>query len=411
MKGDGEGVLASHEVRDLLRRLRIVPRYSSPADHQQNGLAEETIRRTKRDMRVNATWSASPSSFWGELASYSVFTRNNVSSLKIEGGQDKVRTWITPTMAMTKSKQFPYKLLLPFGVDVVVRRAPEQRKGTKNDVGAEVAYPATFLGYGEPTGHGGAYRVWDPKRKKVITASYNFVTANLGSYSWRNRQDFKERLLEMPVNMELTEEAKLVPEELKKYQLPKEIIAEIFPEDEGILVRDMDFTAEEGGSEGVPLGAEKPPLVPPVKSVKFVDFKILTEEKQTPKPFLRDVAAGGPQMRRSERLAAVQEPVGKAVGCSPPPAEAPSAAKPKKKGGKLERGLLDAVRGITEKDGQKWVEVHWQGYEEKDNAIIRRDKIAGIGKNLEMMVRDFEKGLKPEGSKNGVGACMQVQLS
>ena len=83
----------------------------------------------------------------------------------------------------------------------------------------------------------------------------------------------------------------------------------------------------------------------------------------------------------------------------------------RKRGGKLERGLLDAVRGITEKDGQKWVEVHWQGYEEKDNAIIRRDKIAGIGRNLEMMVRDFEKGLKPEGSKNGVGACMQVQLS
>ena len=65
---------------------------------------------------------------------------------------------------------------MPFGCTVAVALTKEQRKAPKTHT-QEVGWTGIFMGYGQMTGHGGAYRVMNPKSQKICTVSINLCTA------------------------------------------------------------------------------------------------------------------------------------------------------------------------------------------------------------------------------------------
>ena len=73
------------------------------------------------------------------------------------------------------------ELFMPFGCKAVVMIPVKAREGHKTHT-QEVGWTGVFVGYGESNGHGGAYRIYDPRKRKVANVSYNFVTCVEDAY-------------------------------------------------------------------------------------------------------------------------------------------------------------------------------------------------------------------------------------
>ena len=440
-KGDGDGAFDSKQNREVLSNLGILPEFSSAYDHQQNGLAERGVRTLKRDMRVNAVWSACPNNLWGELAIYLVFTRNNVCSEK------RGDVWVTPAMLMTgATKAYPKELMMPFGVEVGVSISREARKGGQS-IEQDVGWMGIFVGYGESTGHGACYRIYNPRKNWTERISYNRCTVNENVYPWRKRERWKDKLVDLPVSMEPTRETFLVKDELDKFGFSPEVLKDAaFQYDDADEKEEMEYKHDNVGDDDMcdvhpylvmedDVSRSKPEVVKSIlaggvprpihvhkpavrkKSEKLnVDAEVWMEakydeiptiEKSTPAHKLVDKpddvgkVVTGP--RRSQRILE-----------RPPPAKPdplPVVSKPRVPRKKGETGYIDSIRGEMIVNGRKCIVVHWEGHGDETNTTVFRDQVPRIGNDLKEMLREYD--LKKNSSeeeksgitKNGKGGC------
>ena len=83
------------------------------------------------------------------------------------------------------------------------------------------------MGYGELTGHGGALRIYNPGKRAVKVVSRNLCTINVNAFYWKEKKKEGWTDTESPADWLLTPEALMDPEELEKYGLDEEILAEL----------------------------------------------------------------------------------------------------------------------------------------------------------------------------------------
>ena len=114
---------------------------------------------------------------------------------------------------------------MPFGVKCVVSISKNDREG-KQCLTQDAGWSGIFVGYGISTGHGGAYRIYDPVRKKVMRVSINKCTMDLTCYPWRSRKEWQAKKIDLPVSIAPTAEALLDEEEIEKYCFNDDMLRE-----------------------------------------------------------------------------------------------------------------------------------------------------------------------------------------
>ena len=111
---------------------------------------------------------------------------------------------------------FDPNLFMPFGAKVIVMIRPGVRTGPKNH-SQRAAYPGIFVGYGETTNQGGAYRVFDLENRKIRTVSMNDCTIKEDEFPMRTRKEWRDRSFDLPVDFEPTINSFLNDAEWEKF--------------------------------------------------------------------------------------------------------------------------------------------------------------------------------------------------
>jgi len=91
---DGDGPFVSTELGEKIFESGTVPTWSSPYDHQQNGLAEGNVNTKFKDACAAMKGAGAPSFVWPAVVDYVDTTRNWLRSVKTEEG------FITPSMSL-----------------------------------------------------------------------------------------------------------------------------------------------------------------------------------------------------------------------------------------------------------------------------------------------------------------------
>ena len=428
VRADGDGSYGSKEWKATLHSKDIRATYSSPNDQAQNP-AEGRVRIIKRDVRTLAVSSGCPNDMWAEAALYANTTRNELRS------QRRGEEWVTPSMVLSGSDKpsLGPKLMMPFGVKCVVSISKDDREG-KQTLTQDAGWSGIFVGYGISTGHGGAYRIYDPVRKKVMRVSINKCTMDLTCYPWRSRKEWQAKKIDLPSSMAPTAEALLDQEEIDKYCFNEDMLREAtdrlssqFNHPEEPRTETFQDTSEVSGScrssedhpnttavdQGLVAPSKKPASKTDHQNMRsspentspftgeteddvtddsglspLPSLEVMTPAKKTPRAEEQEaenIVAGEEQKvpvrpKRSskpiDRLGSeAQEP-------KPPPKlkersfKLPSehTGRLMKKGaggkGKAEVFAIDGMAKRWTKDGVPMVSMHWEGYPDKDNAIM-----------------------------------------
>ena len=303
--------------------------------------------KRRRDLRVNAAHSGCPNDMWGELWFYMIFTRNNLRSVKFE------EKFVTPTMRLMGrgQKVFNPELMLPFGCRLVVHDVEPTGPQTLDRV---VGFSGMMVGYGASTGHGGAYRAFNPSNKKVYTASYNHCTANETEFPWRQRQEWIDRRMEMPVSISPTPEAFTDAVELAKYDFKPDEIMEVATQ----LQNDFDYDYPQPVSDIIAEDVEDKCADPPDLLDQVLSNDGLTHFPPPPTHFHALIGKESAEMPAMEAMETPIEggvpppPVRRSARQSslPPPIVEEKLVAPRRIIKKDVRGYIDAVRGETKQD-------------------------------------------------------------
>ena len=116
-------------------------------------------------------------------------------------------------------------LFMPFGCKAVVMIPVDARQGHKTHTQV-VGWAGIFVGYGAATGHGGAYRIYNPKDRKVHEVSYNLVTCVEDVFPWKGAKDD-----DAPLSFEPTIDSFADEAEWEKFDLS--------PDEEAITIRHL----------------------------------------------------------------------------------------------------------------------------------------------------------------------------
>jgi hypothetical protein len=381
--------------------------------------------------------SGCPNDMWAEAALYANTTRNELRSQK--RGED----WVTPSMVLSGSdKPLSPKLMMPFGVKCVVSISKNDREG-KQTLTQDAGWSGIFVGYGISTGHGGAYRIYDPVRKKVMRVSINKCTMDLTCYPWRSRKEWQAKKIDLPISMAPTAEALLDQEELDKYCFNDDMLQEAthqlssqfnHPEESftGIF---GDTTEVSGGGRSTEdhsnTTAVDQELVTPSEkpTIKTEDHQNMRPFPENASPFTGETendvtddpalyplpslehmtpakmtthdeeqeAVGivaGEEEKVPTRPKRSSKPIDRlgseAQAPKPPPKPKGKSIKPPteytgrlKKGaggkGKAECFPIDGVGKRWTEDGVPMVSMHWEGYPDKDNAIMTEAHARKLG--------------------------------
>ena len=165
IRTDSESIfLTSKEMQALYTLHSVLPSYSSPHDHAQNSVAENGVKWLNREVRTAMNSSGAPSYLWSEADMYCVYMHNHVPSQKAENGK-----FVSRFALLTEDDQHSVdmELFMPFGCTVAVMLTKKQRKGPKTHT-QDVGWLGILMGYGQVTGHGGAYRVLNVKTQKNL---------------------------------------------------------------------------------------------------------------------------------------------------------------------------------------------------------------------------------------------------
>ena len=445
VRADGDGSYGSKEWKATLHSKDIRATYSSPNDQAQNP-AEGRVRIIKRDVRTLAVSSGCPNDMWAEAALYANTTRNELRSQK--RGED----WVTPTMVLSGSdKPLSPKLMMPFGVKCVVSISKNDREG-KQTLTQDAGWSGIFVGYGVSTGHGGAYRIYDPVRKKVMRVSINKCTMDLTCYPWRSRKEWQAKKIDLPSSMAPTAEALLDQEEIDKYCFNDDMLREAtdqlssqFNHPEEPFTGSFGDTAEgHSNTTAVDQGLVTPSEEPTIKTEDHQNMRRfpeptspftgkaendvtddpalyplpslehMTPAKKTPHAEEQEAVGivAGEEEKVPIRAKRSTKPIDRlgseAQAPKPPPKPKGQPVKPPseytgrhmKEGaggkGKAERFAIDGVGKRWTEDGVPMVSMHWEGYPDKDNAIMTEAyaRKQGYGNFIEFY--DAQQEVTPE---------------
>ena len=211
-RADSDTIFDSQEMKDLYNQAKIKPTFSSPYDQSQNSIAENGIKKLNRDVRTVMKASGAPAHLWPEADNYCIYMHNHLPSQKGKDGPISRNT-----LMRGETWEHDMELFMPFGCKAVVMIPVKAREGHKTHT-QEVGWSGMFVGYGESSGHGGAYRIYDPRKRKVANVSYNFVTCVEDSYPFLSSQRDKDE----PMSFEPTFEAFADEAEWDRLQLSTE---------------------------------------------------------------------------------------------------------------------------------------------------------------------------------------------
>jgi hypothetical protein len=218
---DGDGAYTSADLKAKIEEMGTLPSWSSPYDHPQNGCAENSVHSQWESACVAMQVAGVPANIWPESVGYVQFTSNNLRSVKDGDG-----IWVTPSMLLQSLETaFPPERMMPFGCKVIVQIPAEQREGRKSLLQPR-AWIGVFVGYGAPYGYGGAYRIFDPAKGVVRTASINYCVCDEGNFPMKMNKDLQHLRVAAPLAPTLTKEALLDPNELANYDLTADEIYE-----------------------------------------------------------------------------------------------------------------------------------------------------------------------------------------
>ena len=180
IRTDSDSIFNSSEMKTIYLQSSVKATFSSPNDHAQNSVAENGIKQLNRDVRTVMKASGAPAYLWPEADNYCVHMHNHLPTQKGKLG---------PESRYSRMRGGVYahniSLFMPFGCKAHVMIPDAARTGPKTHT-QQVGWTGVFVGYGEATGHGGAYRIFNPETRKVETVSYNFVTCVEDSFPFRN---------------------------------------------------------------------------------------------------------------------------------------------------------------------------------------------------------------------------------
>ena len=180
IRTDSDSIFNSKEMKEIYIRSDVKATFSAPNDHAQNSIAENGIKQLNRDVRTAMKSSGAPAYLWPEADNYCVHMHNHLPTQKGKIGPESRYTRM-------RGGGFVHNmsLFMPFGCKAHVMIPEAARTGHKLHT-QKVGWTGVFVGYGETTGHGGAYRIFNPETRKVETVSYNFVTCVEDSFPFRS---------------------------------------------------------------------------------------------------------------------------------------------------------------------------------------------------------------------------------
>ena len=341
-----------------------------------------------------------------------------------------MQDYVTPTMRLMGKgqKAFNPELMLPFGCRIVVHDVEPTGPQTLDRI---VGFSGMMCGYGATTGHGGAYRAFNPGNQKVYTASYNHCTADETDFPWRRRQEWIDRRMDMPFSISPTPEAFSDAVELAKYDFAPDEIMEVatqlqndFDDDYSNYPQPVpDIIAEDKEdyaiveldlldvvlSKDQPTHNPQPPthfhasdaqpthyLPPPAHSHPYdaqpthylpppTHFNAFDGKEDAEMPAMEAMeipienGLPPPTVRRSARQNNL-----------PPPIMEEKLVAPRRTIKKDVRGYIDAVRGETKQDGEDCLIVHWWDHGEDANTIMTRTHAASLGSDMRSLIAEYD---------------------
>jgi hypothetical protein len=390
LRADGDGSYTSRDMKELLGDYQIFMEFSSPYDSQQNGAAENAVGLMEKDVKVSLVCSEAPPMMWGEAVGHHQVTRNHLRSRKTEAGDA-----VSPAYLLEKRQMEPGEFV-PFGAVTVVAIAKKQRKEGKT-ITQKVGWTGACVGYGELTGHGGALRIYNPGKRAVKVVSRNLCTINVNAFYWKEKKKEGWTDTESPADWLLTPEALMDPEELEKYGLDEEILAELAVD---FSSPDMQPQANpEARPDDTPGGVESKsnanaPAAAAEKEARERDeIPALEVDPDLPAPVVGGDAdttsslAQEPkidELRRSTRLRGGQQ-------TKPKPTL-------KSKTLKENQGYIDGILGEEIVEGKEHVIVHWEGFAPGNDTSSMAKSYARRFPVLRGMLEDFEKNKVESGA-------------
>jgi hypothetical protein len=327
---------------------------------------------------------------WGEAVGHHQVTRNHLRSKKTTGGET-----VSPAYLLEKRQMEPGEFV-PFGAVTVVAVAKKQRKEGKT-ITQKVGWTGACVGYGELTGHGGALRIYNPKKRAVKVVSRNLCTINVDAFYWKEKKKEGWTDTESPADWLLTPEALMDPEELEKYGFDEEVLTELAvdlssPDTQPQANPEArpDVTAGGKGSKsdtyGIAPAAEK-------QSSAQDEIPALEDDPDLSTPGIEggtDTVSGHAQepkideVRRSTRLRGGQQSKPKPI----------LKAKPLKEN----QGYIDGILGEEIVEGKEHVIVHWEGFAPGNDTSSMAKSYANRFPVLRGMLEEFEKSKAENGA-------------
>lgn len=168
LRCDNGGEYTSKEFQQFCRNKGIHIQYTIPHNPQQNGIAERFNRTLLEKSRCLMYESDLDKSFWTEAMKTAIYLINRTETSVLENGKTPAEIWYKEKPNLNKIKVFGCKAYVLI---------PREERQSKLDARSR---KMIFMGY---TDNG--YRVWDPEKKKIVTAKHIMfdenATRNLGT--------------------------------------------------------------------------------------------------------------------------------------------------------------------------------------------------------------------------------------
>ena len=186
IRSDHEGGLTSHNFDNFRAARSIHSSKSPPHDHDLNPISESIIHTINTKATAIRSDSGAPASFWPYIINHCVDIHN---SSPTSVGSSSADPDISPHQRLTFHQPKIMDIATFGSRAIVLKPAPYQVKGNLSDRG----WVGVFLGRAK--GSIGAYFIWLPAEKKVVTSSS--VTIDEEFFPWHGKEAFRP-LLHVP---------------------------------------------------------------------------------------------------------------------------------------------------------------------------------------------------------------------
>ena len=243
-KTDGDGIFTGGEALAIYTEFNIRHIQSAPGDSASNDIAERVIRTLIELTRTNLLHSGAPQNLWGDAVTMVTYVWNNLSicpSHTVPGAMVS-RT----NLLEGHDRRFDLSILRAFGTKCFFMLTLEKKGGRKLAMGPKAQLGA-IIGIEDNMP---AYRVYDfnPRGKVRRIPRSQISTVEL-QFPFRDGSTWTQEEKELPESFIPNMEAKLNPDEFKRYDFSKDEIAQL----EESLVSDFDAHSDFSQQPGPPV--------------------------------------------------------------------------------------------------------------------------------------------------------------